>query len=95
MRYYFIATISIHDPEGYQQYLDRADDVFGRYHGKYLAVDPQPILVEGEGTPTRTVLIEFLDKSDFETWYHSSDYQEILRFRLQSAHCHSILVAGK
>jgi len=94
MSYYFVAQISIHDQETYRKYLEKVDEVFARYHGKYLAVDDKPQVVEGKWNYTRSVLIQFETKQDFEVWYHSSDYQEILKYRLASSASDTILIQG-
>jgi uncharacterized protein (DUF1330 family) len=94
MHYYFAAQIRINTPEEYQKYIDKADQVFKKFKGKYLAVDNHPEVVEGSWNYTRTILIEFESKSDFEEWYYSPEYQEILKFRLQAADCDTILIEG-
>ena len=94
MSYYFVAQIWIHDETAYQKYLDGAGEVFKKYNGKYLAVDSEPVLLEGDWDYSRTVLIEFNSQDDFDAWYHSEDYQGILRLRLAAAKCDSILVKG-
>jgi uncharacterized protein (DUF1330 family) len=95
MSYYFLAHIRIHDKGEYQLYLDRADEVFARYKGRYLAVDNEPEILEGEWGYDRAVLIQFESREDFMEWYNSEDYQEILKFRLNAADCDTILVKGK
>ena len=95
MSYYFLAHIRINDKGEYQKYLDRADEVFARYKGRYLAVDSEPEILEGEWRYDRAVVIQFESLEDFTNWYHSEDYQEILKFRLKAAHCDTILVKGK
>ena len=59
-----------------------------------MAVDNEPIVLEGKFDYTRCVLIKFKSKSDFENWYKSDDYQEILKHRLKGADCDTILVKG-
>ncbi len=95
MSVYFLAQINITDEKQYQRYLDRCDDIFSKYNGKYLSVDPDPDKLEGEWDYTRTVLIQFQTKIEFDDWYHSKSYQEILKFRLSGATCDSILIHGK
>lgn len=95
MSYYFMASIRIRDEKEYQLYLDRASDIFARYHGTYLAVDNEAEVMEGEWKYDRSVLIRFESKEDFKAWYDSEDYQEILKYRLRAADCDSILVRGK
>jgi uncharacterized protein (DUF1330 family) len=94
MNHYFFARIRINNPDEYQKYLDRVDDVFEKYKGEYLAVDESPALLEGTWNHTKAVLIKFNTKQDFEDWYYSDDYQEILKYRLASADCDSILITG-
>jgi len=94
MNYYFIASITIKDPGVYQKYLEKVDEVFEKYNGEYLAVDESPLLLEGNWNYTKSVLIRFSSREEFERWYYSDDYQEILKYRLISADCDSILVKG-
>ncbi len=94
MYYYFIAQIKINDHAGYQRYIEKSGEVFSRYKGQYLAVDNHPEVLEGRWNYTRTVLIRFESKKDFNDWYHSEEYQEILKYRLSAADCDTLLVRG-
>jgi len=95
MSYYFVTSIKIKDNEGYHNYIDKADEVFAKFNGKYLAVDDNPKVIEGKWNYTRAVIIEFKSKSDFEKWYYSKEYQEILNYRLNNSDCDTILIKGK
>lgn len=94
MDYYFIAQIKIKDNEEYQKYIDKSGEVFKLYKGKYLSVDNNPEIIEGDWNYTRTVLIKFENKDDFKAWYNSDDYQKILKHRLNAADCDTILIKG-
>jgi uncharacterized protein (DUF1330 family) len=94
MSYYFVANIRIQDEEEYEKYLEKAMEVFRKYKGSYLAVDDNPLPVEGNWDYTRVVLIRFDSKADFDAWYQSDEYQEILKYRLSAAECDSILMKG-
>lgn len=94
MSYYFIASIKINNPADYEKYLDSVDEIFSKYKGEYLAVDSNPTIIEGNWNYTKSVLIKFSSKQDFLDWYNSEDYQRILKFRLASAICDTILVEG-
>lgn len=95
MSVYFIAQIQITDESVYQKYLNSASEIFEKYNGKYLAIDDMPICLEGFWDEARIVLIEFPTKEDFNTWYCSDEYQQILKHRLEGAMCNSILISGK
>ena len=94
MSCYFIANIRIHDPEEYKKYIDGAGSIFKKYNGKYLAVDNEPELLEGQWAYSRSVIIEFPSKDEFNRWYHSPEYRDIAKHRLAAAACDSILVKG-
>ena len=92
MSVYFMASIQINDDQDYQLYLDRSEEIFALYKGTYLAVDNMPEVLEGEWNYSRAVLIHFDTKEDFNAWYRSDEYQEILQYRLSASKCDSILI---
>ena len=94
MIHYFVAQIRINNPEEYEKYLDKFDGIFSRYMGEYLAIDESPTLLEGDWNYTKSVLIKFNSKKDFEDWYYSHDYQTILKYRLNASKCDTILIEG-
>ncbi|HEX2921695.1 MAG TPA: DUF1330 domain-containing protein [Bacteroidales bacterium] len=94
MAYYFSAQIRINDPDEYDRYLENFDEIFSRYRGEYLAIDEAPTILEGDWNYTKTVLIRFRNREEFESWYFSKDYQEILKYRLKAAKCDTILIKG-
>jgi uncharacterized protein (DUF1330 family) len=94
MTHYFVAQIKIKDPAEYDKYLEHFDVIFSKYKGEYLAIDESPTLLEGNWNYTKSVLIKFKSKQDFEDWYYSDDYQRILKHRLNASKCDTILLAG-
>lgn len=94
MIHYFVAQIKIYNPDEYEKYLERFDDIFSQYKGEYLAIDESPTLLEGDWKYTKSVLIKFNSKQDFEDWYYSDDYQLILKYRLKASKCDTILIEG-
>jgi len=95
MSVYFMTNILIINDQEYQFYLDRSEEIFARYKGSYLAVDNNPEVLEGEWKYSRAVLIRFDKKEDFDAWYRSDEYQEILKYRLAASECDTILIQGK
>lgn len=94
MKYYFVAQIKINDPEEYERYLENFDEIFTRFNGEYLAIDESPTILEGSWDYTKSVLIKFNSKKEFEEWYYSEDYQRILKLRLNASKCDTILIEG-
>lgn len=95
MSVYFMASIRMKSEQNYKMYLDRSEEVFARYKGSYLSVDNNPEVLEGEWKYSRAVLIQFDNKEDFNAWYHSEEYQDILKHRLFASECDTILIQGK
>jgi len=95
MTHYFSAQIRIHDHDEYQKYLEHFDEIFSKYKGEYLAIDESPVVLEGEWSYTKSVLIKFNSRNDFEEWYYSKEYQEILLYRLNASKCDTILLEGR
>jgi len=94
MNHYFVAQISITDHEEYGKYLENFDEIFSKYNGEYLAINESPVVLEGSWSYTKSVLIKFSSRKEFDDWYYSEDYQKILKFRLKSAKCDTILLEG-
>jgi uncharacterized protein (DUF1330 family) len=91
MSSFFVANIKIKNDIEYNEYLKNVDNVFKKFKGKYLIVDKNPEILEGQWDYSRFVLIEFPDKETLKEWYYSKDYQEILKFRLSGAECDTII----
>lgn len=81
MSVYFVALIDIHDPDGYQRYLDGFDAVFAPYQGEVLAVDENPTILEGRWPAARTVVIRFPSEAELLRWYHSPEYRQLVAVR--------------
>lgn len=94
MSYFYTVEIKITNEKVYENYLKDCDEVFSRYRGKYLAVDDEYEVLEGAKEVTRMVLMEFDSKEEFQRWYFSKEYQEILKHRLQGAECTGTLIKG-
>lgn len=95
MSAYFVADIRIRDEREYQEYLKDADEVFEQFRGEYLAVDAAPEVLEGVWDYSRVVIIRFPDKQELKRWYYSDAYQRILKHRLASSDCDTIIVQGQ
>ena len=81
MSCFLLATLNIHDRDGYAEYEQGFMAVFQQYEGIMLCVDEQPHVLEGEWPYTRTVLIRFPDTEHAMAWYESEAYQQLMKFR--------------
>jgi uncharacterized protein (DUF1330 family) len=95
MSCYFVARISIHDPETYERYLSGTTPLLTRWGAKVLAVDETVTVLEGQWPASRTVIIEFPDEASASAWYASPEYQAIARHRWSASDADAILVMGR
>jgi uncharacterized protein (DUF1330 family) len=95
MPHFFIAQIKIQDPAEYEKYLDGFDEVFDRYNGTVLAVDDNPVVLEGAWPLPRTVIIRFEREEEFYAWYNSPEYQRLMAIRQRAAEGNIVLVKGE
>ena len=66
------------------QYVAKAGPAIESHHGRTLAFDEEPEVVEGTIENPRTVIVEFPSMTAFRAWYDSPEYQEILPLRLKA-----------
>ncbi|GAA6161561.1 DUF1330 domain-containing protein [Ruegeria sp. HU-ET01832] len=92
---YFIAQISIHDPEGYQGYLQGFMEIFDRHGGRLLTVSSKPVeVIEGEWEKDGIVLMEFPSMEAAEAWKNDPDYVALAKIRQNTASTNLVLVDG-
>jgi uncharacterized protein (DUF1330 family) len=72
-------------------YLEKVEATFLPYGGKWLVLDAQVEVIEG-AWPGSAVLMEFPDMDTAKRWYHSDEYQAIVRQRTDNAINDLILV---
>lgn len=95
MSSYFIALIDIHDPAGYEQYLTGYDDVFKKFKGEVIAVEDDPIVLEGTWPAGRTVIIKFPNEHELHRWYDSKEYQILAKHRKAASLASIAIIKGR
>jgi len=95
MSAYFIANIRITDEKLMKQYGVEIGDMVNRWGGEYLAIDNAPTVLEGKWPYSRLVLLRFPDETTLQKWYNSSEYEKVLKMRLDAAECDTIVIRGK
>ena len=78
---YFIARITVNDPQAYERYKTAAYDSIVKAGGRYLVRGGETTAVEGTGDPRRLVVLEFPDRATAEAWWNGPDYAKARAFR--------------
>jgi uncharacterized protein (DUF1330 family) len=90
---YWIARVTVKDPDQYKLYADAAPQAFRKYGARVLARGGRAEQVEGEGRP-RNVVIEFASFEDAVACYNSPEYQAARAKRASAGEAEIVIVEG-
>jgi len=90
---YWIAMVSITDPEAFKAYVGAYDEAFRKFGGRFLASSGEALYPEGFPAE-RTVIVEFGSLADAVACYHSLEYKAALELRRATATSHLAIVEG-
>lgn len=90
-----IEPTEVWDAGAYGEYCRRVPALVERHGGKYLARDMAPVLLTGDWSPSKVVIIEFPSQEMFALWWNSPEYRELAALRERSAIVNSVLVHGQ
>ena len=94
MSVYVIVQGKVENPELLDQYVAKAGPTIKAHHGRTIAFDEEPEVVEGKMEYPRTVIVEFPSLTAFRAWYDSPEYQEVLPLRLKATRGTLIVAKG-
>ncbi len=90
---YWIAHVTITDPERYQTYVEASRVAFEKYGAKVLARGGKFTGLEGNHRP-RNVVIEFPAYEQALECYHSPEYQAARKKRIGAGEADILIVEG-
>ena len=93
MKGYWIAHVTVTDPDTYKNYADAAPDAFKKYNARILARGGRHKQLEGDGH-ARNVVIEFNSFEDAVACYNSDEYQSARKHRLNAGIASIVIVEG-
>lgn len=90
---YWIARVTVTDPDPYRRYAESAGPAFARYGARILARGGRHEALEGEARP-RNVVIEFGSFEDAIACYNSPEYQVARQHRIGASEAEVVIVEG-
>lgn len=90
---YWIAFVTVTDPEAYAGYQHHAPAAFAKYGGRFLVRGGDADTLEGPEWQ-RHVVIEFESKEQALACYNSPEYQEARRHRAGACTANIAIVEG-
>ncbi len=94
MKAYYIAQITVRDPDLYKEVQARFSGVFEKFAGRVVAADPRYEVLAGKSEAGRVVILEFPSEDELKRWYYSPEYQETVKLRERAADVTILLVHG-
>ena len=89
-----IFNIDIKRPEEYKEYVKKVKPIAESYGGEYIVRGGENIIVEGNWTYPRTVVIKFPSYEKALEWYNSEEYKPIKQIRLDNSIAIGIIIKG-
>lgn len=74
MAAYLISEVTVHNPEGYEEYRRLVGPSLDKYNGKFLVRGGKVETIEGTWVPKRMVMCEFPSLARAHEWYDSPEY---------------------
>ena len=93
MKAYWIAHVTVTDPDPYKLYAEAAPNAFKKYDAKILARGGRFEQLEGQGK-ARNVVIEFASYDDAVACYNSAEYQAARAHRIDAGIADIMIVEG-
>ncbi len=90
---YWIAHVTVTDPDQYQKYIEASRVAFVKYDAKILARGGDYVQIAGDGH-ARNVVIEFASLQTAKECYHSPEYQAAKELRKDAGIANMVLVEG-
>jgi uncharacterized protein (DUF1330 family) len=78
---YFIARVTITDPEKWKTYVAAVPATVRQFGGRTLARSSAVETLEGQTYPHQMVVIEFPNIDTVRQWWDSPQYREVLKLR--------------
>lgn len=93
MSAYFIAQVTVTDPEGYKEYASQTEALVKPFGGRFLVKGGAQEDIEGSSR-ARTAVIEFSDRDSALAWYHSDEYTRLRGIALRCSEREAFVVEG-
>ncbi len=94
MAAYVIASVTVKDSDGYEEYRQHTLPSLQPFGGKFIVRGGPVDILEGQWQPKRLVIIEFESIEKARSWYNSAEYTRIKAIRQRTAETDMIMVEG-
>jgi uncharacterized protein (DUF1330 family) len=90
---YWIASVEVHNDEGYKQYALNNNTIFKKFGGRFIVRGGPFENPEGQAR-NRNVVIEFPSYEQALACFYSPEYQENIKVRLPHSNANLVIIRG-
>lgn len=95
MTAYFIATMTVHDPETYRKYTALTPALVEKHGGRFLTRGDAVETLEGDEFTERMVIVEFPDSASAHALFEDPEYMKAAEYRRAASTGRVILQEGR
>jgi uncharacterized protein (DUF1330 family) len=92
MTYVIVTIKQVRDNTAFQRYAHLVKPLMERHGGRYLAIDREPEIRDGQWPFLRTVVVGFPSVAAAHAWYDSPEYREIIPLRQRGIDANIVMV---
>jgi uncharacterized protein (DUF1330 family) len=81
MTAFFVATVTVKQPEAFQEYAQRSAPTFAAHGGELVLRGKLGEVLAGSAGHQATAVVRFPDMAALKAWYASADYQALIPIR--------------
>ncbi len=94
MKAYLVLDLTVHDFDGFKQYIADIPAHIARHGGRYIAQGVVPETIEGDWRPERMVILEFPARQNAKAFLGDPDIQDLFKVRHATTTSRLVLVDG-
>ena len=95
MKAYLVLDLRVDDLREFLPYVEAIPEFMAKHGGRYASKGANPIVIEGDWTPQRLVILEFPSRDDAQSFLADPDAQDLFARRHRSTTSRLILVEGE
>ena len=95
MTAYLVLDFSVKDRAGFMPYVRAIPDFIAKHGGRYASKGANPVVMEGDWSPQRLVILEFPSRGHAAAFLGDPDAQDLFARRHRSTTSRLVLVDGE
>ena len=94
MKAYLVADVVVTDAAGFEAYRAQVPATISAYGGRYLVRGGETLVLEGDLSPNRVIILEFPSMARLRAWYDSPEYRPLRVLRERTARTTLLAIEG-